>query len=253
MASKQIDYSEMNIYQRLHKISKIMEVVQKNKEGFGYLYASDDVILPLWKAGAEKYGVLLTMTMDNYSADVQPYTYTKMNKKTKTEETVNDFIATVPVFFKFCCVDKPDDCVEIPWLITGQQSDPAQAMGAAMTYGLRYFLLKQFQMATPADDPDYFVSQKKDAQQKETMELVGEITDEITATMTAFLDGIADESEKKKKRAEAIDIIKQYEKSGNPKRIKDPDVAAKLLVEITEFANKPVEEKKTNKKEGKSE
>ena len=58
---------------------------------------------------------------------------------------------------------------------------------------------------------------------------------------------------KKKKREEAIAIIKGYEKSGNPKRIKDPDIAAKLLVEITEFANTPTEEKKTKKNGGKTE
>lgn len=253
MAQK-VDYTELNIYQRLHKISKVMEVVQKNKEGYGYRYASDDVILPLWKAGSEKYGVLLTMEMDKYSTTVKPYTYTKLNKKTKQEETVNDFIATIPVTFSFFCIDKPEDKLDIPWLLAGEQGDPAQAMGAAMTYGLRYFLLKQFQIATPADDPDSFASQKKAAEQKETVELAGEITDEIIASMTAFLDGITDEALKKKKRDEAITIIKGYEKSGNPKRIKDPDVAAKLLVEITEFANTPVEgEKKTKKNGGKTE
>ena len=253
MAQK-VDYTELNIYQRLHKISKVMEVVQKNKEGYGYLYASDDVILPLWKAGSEKYGVLLMMEMDNYHAVVEPYTYTKMNKKTKVEETVNDFIATIPVIFTFFCIDKPEDKVEIPWLLAGEQSDPAQAMGTAMTYGLRYFLLKEFQIATSADDPDSFVSQKKAAEQKETLELAGEITEEIVSAMNTFLDGIQDEKQKQRKRLEAISIIKSYEKSGNPKRIKDPDTAAKLLVEITGFANAPVEdEKKTKKNGGKAE
>ena len=44
-------------------------------------------------------------------------------------------------------------------------------------------------------------------------------------------------------RNAAIALIKQYEKSGNPKKIKDPDIAAKLLIEITEFAENHQTEK----------
>ena len=36
---------EMNLYQKLAKIRKQVEVIRKNKKGFNYSYVSDDEIL----------------------------------------------------------------------------------------------------------------------------------------------------------------------------------------------------------------
>lgn len=48
---------KINLYQKLAKIRKMAEVIQKNKKGYGYTYVSEDVILAKVTAGMEKYGV----------------------------------------------------------------------------------------------------------------------------------------------------------------------------------------------------
>ena len=50
--------------------------------------------------------------------------------------------------------EKPDDRIEVPWQLFGQQDDPSKAFGSALTYSERYFLLKFFSIATDDDDPD---------------------------------------------------------------------------------------------------
>ena len=39
------DLKNLNIYQKLAKIRKQVEVIQKNKAGYGYKYVSEDEIL----------------------------------------------------------------------------------------------------------------------------------------------------------------------------------------------------------------
>lgn len=55
---------ELNLQQKLAKIRKMTEVIQKNKKGFNYRYTSIDEILARVTAGMNKYNVSLYPNVD---------------------------------------------------------------------------------------------------------------------------------------------------------------------------------------------
>ena len=73
---------EMNLYQKLAKIRKQVEVIRKNKKGFNYSYVSDDEILARVSVFLDKYGILLIPNVSMSTLKVEPYTYkVKFTKK----------------------------------------------------------------------------------------------------------------------------------------------------------------------------
>ena len=63
------DLKNLNIYQKLAKIRKQVEVIQKNKAGYGYKYVSEDEILARISTFMDKYSLSLipSITKDTLS------------------------------------------------------------------------------------------------------------------------------------------------------------------------------------------
>lgn len=135
----------LNLQQKLSKIRKMTEVIQKNRKGFNYKYTSIDEILARVTAGMNKYNVSLIPSIVPGSESVEPYTYCK-TKFTKDgqqyEEKNNEFTAKAGIVYTWVNDDDPTDRIDVPWFIAGSQADPAQAVGSGLTYGLRQFLIQ---------------------------------------------------------------------------------------------------------------
>lgn len=69
-----------NIYQKLAKVRKQVEVIRKNKSGYGYKYVTEDEILAKISVFMDKYHLSLVPSIQSGTTRVEPYTY----KKTKT-------------------------------------------------------------------------------------------------------------------------------------------------------------------------
>ena len=63
---------DLNIYQKLSKIRKQVEVIQKNKAGYGYKYVSEDEILARISGLMDKYSLSLIPCVVRGSAAVEP-------------------------------------------------------------------------------------------------------------------------------------------------------------------------------------
>lgn len=63
---------QMNIYQKLARIRKQVEVIQKNKSGYGYKYVSEDEILAKISVFMDKYGLSLIPNIKQGSTIVSP-------------------------------------------------------------------------------------------------------------------------------------------------------------------------------------
>lgn len=141
----------MNIYQRLAKIRKQVEVIQKNKSGYGYKYVSEDEILARISVCMDKFNLSLVPNIKSGSTSVVPYAY-KKTKTTKSgeiyEENNNEIIVSSDMTWSWVNNDDPSERVDVDWCLVGQQSDAAQAFGAGLTYSNRYFLLKYFNIPT---------------------------------------------------------------------------------------------------------
>lgn len=222
---------EMNIYQKLAKIRKQVEVIQRNKSGYGYKYVSEDEILAKVSGFMDKYNLSLIPSIVPDTAVIEPY----CTKKTKTvqnkvtgdtntyEENVNEVLVSADMTFSWVNNNNPEERIEVPWVLVGHQTDGSQSFGSGLSYAMRYFLLKYFNIATPDDDPDKWRSKQKAAEAAEDKMVAEEIVNSFDAQVKEFLavnPGKADDVKK---------LAAKYVKGGNYFTITDSSVAAKLL------------------------
>lgn len=226
---------DLNIYQKLAKIRKPVEVLQKNKSGYGYKYVSEELILSKITGLMNKLGVSLVPNITRGSIVVEPYSYRK-TKSTKDgkiyEEIVNEILVHGDMEWHWINNDCPEDRVIVPWAMVGQQSDASQAFGSGLSYASRYFMLKYFNAATSDDDPDEWRRRQKEAEDEENKEIAASIIDQVNSIVVSYLDEHPDD------KPDAIKIVKKYAKTKNGKAsanyydIEDPKVASELLEEV---------------------
>lgn len=215
----------LNLYQKLAKIRKQVEVVQKNKSGYGYKYVTDDELLAKITVGMDKYGVSLVPNIVPGTLRVEPYTYkkTKRDKNGSYEETVNEFTAVCDMSYVWVNNDNPEDTVTVSWSMVGQQSDASQCLGSGLTYSMRYFLLKYFNVATPDDDPDNWRSKQKATEAAEDKALAEQIINTLDGVVKVFL------AENPKRSDDVKKLMSKYAKGGNYFAITESALAAKVL------------------------
>lgn len=219
----------LNIYQKLAKVRKQVEVVQKNKSGYGYKYVTDDELLAKITAGMDRYGLTLIPSIVPNTISVNPYTYKKTKKEKQNgqfvtyEETVNEFTTHADMVYTWVNNENPNQKIEVSWSLVGQQSDASQCFGSGLTYSMRYFLLKYFNVATPEDDPDNWRSKQREAEAAEDKALAEQIINVLDASIKAYLADHADKSDDVKS------FVSKYVKNGNYFAITESVVATKLL------------------------
>lgn len=202
----------LNIYQKLAKIRKQVEVIQRNKKGYGYTYVSEDEILAKISGFMDKYSLSLIPSVIHSSAVVTPY-HTKKTKSTNKgeiyEENVNEVLVSADMVFTWVNNENPNERVDVPWILVGHQSDGSQSFGSGLSYAMRYFLLKFFNIATPDDDPDKWRSKQKAAGAAEDKMIAEEIIASFDTMVKEFLASNQDKTEEVKK------FVAKYVKDGN--------------------------------------
>jgi len=230
---------KFNIYQKLAKIRRLTEALQKNKAGYGYRYVTEDEILAKVTAGMKKYGVSLVPNIVPQTATVTPYHTTK-TKVTKDgniyEEHVNEFIVQADMTFRWINDENPSEFVVVPWILVGCQSDASQTYGSALTYSTRYFLLKYFNVATVDDDPDNWKTKQAEAAKEEEMLVVKSIIEKIDAAAKLYQKNNPDNS------AILADTLKKVIKingksSANYFKIDNAEMATKALQAVNSLNN----------------
>lgn len=165
------------------------------------------------------------------STVVIPYSVTETKTTSKGDvydKNVNEILVQSDMIWTWVNNDNPDERIEVPWAMVGQQSDASQAFGSGLTYSSRYFLLKYFNIATSDADPDAFRKKQKAAEAEEQKL----IASEITATIDTYLKDHV--YKKPEDRDAALEIVSKYIKSGNYLEIKDPILARSLLAALQE-------------------
>ena len=142
---------KMNIQQKLVEVRKSIHGFNKDTKGFGFDYVSGSQILRAIKGKMDELGVLLIPRVDYDTLHWEKHEYT-----TKKGEKKLDFIITMKMKYTWVNAEDPEDKIEIDWVCIGQQTDDiAKAVGTAMTYNERYFLLKFLGLPTDEDDADF--------------------------------------------------------------------------------------------------
>jgi len=221
-----------NIYEKLAVVRKVVEVVEKDKSGYGYRYVSDEELLSKITKKMEQKHLSLIPKIVPGTLEVEQYTYkkTKLHQKTKDpyDEINNEILVSADMVYVWINNDDPTETVEVPWILVGQQGDASQSFGSALTYSYRYFLLKYFGVATVNDDPDNWRSKQQAAEAEQERLLCEEIVNEFDKVLRDYLEANA------AKKDDVLAFVSQYAKGGKYKTISEPAVAAKLLKDFKE-------------------
>lgn len=223
--------ANMNIYQKLAKIRKQVEVMKRDAKGFNYTYTTEESILAKVTVQMDKLHLSLIPSIVPESTVIIPYSVTETKTTSKGDvydKNVNEILVQSDMVWTWVNNDNPDERIEVPWAMVGQQSDASQAFGSGLTYSSRYFLLKYFNIATSDADPDAFRKKQKAAEAEEQKL----IASEITATIDTYLKDHV--YKKPEDRDAALEIVSKYIKSGNYLEIKDPIIARSLLAALQE-------------------
>lgn len=141
---------KLNIQQKLVEIKKGIQGFNKDTKGFGFEYVSGSQILRAIKEKMDELGVLLIPSVSYETLHWEKHEY-----KTKKGEEKLDFIVTMKMTYTWVNADDPTDTIIVPWICIGQQTDDiSKAIGTALTYNERYFLLKFLGLPTDEDDAD---------------------------------------------------------------------------------------------------
>lgn len=140
----------MNIHQKLVEVRKSIKGFSKDTAGYGYSYVSGSQILKAIKSKMDELGVLLVPEVDYDTLHWEKHEY----KNKKGEEKL-DFLITMKMNYTWINAEDPNEKITVPWVCIGQQTDDiSKAVGTAMTYNERYFLLKFLGLPTDEDDAD---------------------------------------------------------------------------------------------------
>ena len=221
----------MNLYQKLAKIRAISDVVKKDKSGYNYKYSDVTEILAKITAGMKKYEVSLVPSVVPGTGTVEQLVTveTKFDKSGKPyEKTTTEQLVRADMVFRWVNDENPEEYIDVPWFVTGSQTDPSQAFGSGLTYCTRYFLCNYFQIAQTDQDVDTYRSKQKAAEDAEDRAIADGIIEEVDSLVKQYLSSNQDQSESVKK------FMTRYVKSANYKSIKEPRLASKLLNDFKE-------------------
>lgn len=152
--------------EKLLELKKIVCIMQKNADGYGYKYVTEDSILLAINDKMIELEISLTPKFKDKTLYSEVLNYKDAKGKEKTDVLVRSEM-------QFVWKDiKTKEEIVIDWALLGQQSDASQALGSGLTYANRYFLLKYFNVATSNDDPDKIRSEMAAEEEKKKLSAI---------------------------------------------------------------------------------
>jgi hypothetical protein len=146
--------TELNIYQKLIEVRKAVPYLKKEAEGKQYKYTGSSQVLASVREKMDELGLLLIprITGKEISESQIEFKDTTGNVTKRTTTYFTELIMTMT----WVNAEKPDETIECPWYGQGVDIAGEKGVGKALTYAEKYFILKQFNIATDKDDPDAF-------------------------------------------------------------------------------------------------
>lgn len=226
---------KLNLYEKLAKIRKTVEVMQKTKAvnagNMRYKYVSDEDILAKVSVGLEKYGLTLFPKIAPQTLRVVPYHY-EDTKTTKGgdiyDKKSNEVLVYADTEWEWINNECPDERFTVPWSMVGQQSDSSKALGSAISYSRRYFLMGFFNIATPENNVDAFRGKQQETEEAEEALIVKSIVDKIDLLRKEYTAKNPDGASVLEKTLKD-NIVINGKASANYLKLKDAVMAAKVL------------------------
>jgi hypothetical protein len=157
--------TNLNIYQKLIEVRKSVPYLKKEAEGKQYKYTGSSQVLASVRSKMDELGLLLIPRIigKEISESQIEFKDTNGNVTKRTTTYFTELIMTMT----WVNADKPDETIECPWYGQGVDIAGEKGVGKALTYAEKYFILKQFNIATDKDDPDAFQEKAESYRQPE--------------------------------------------------------------------------------------
>ena len=156
MENKEIDTKQLNIYQKLSKITDEMGTLEKDLtiptgKSSSYKAVGEKNVLDAVKPLEIKYGVY-SYAYDRQVIDSGEIVSTKKDYQNNSTYESKQLYLRLETTYRFVNVDNPQEFIDIKSYGDGIDSGD-KATGKAMTYADKYALLKAYKIST-GDDPD---------------------------------------------------------------------------------------------------
>lgn len=163
----------MNIYQKLIEVRRAVPYLQKESKGHQYNYTGSSQVLSAVRQKLDELSLILIPRIT--STNVLTETVENKDKYDNLKKTTTYF-TELTMTMTWVNAENPEEAIECPWYAQGVDIAGEKGVGKALTYSEKYFLLKQFNIATDKDDPDAF-QQKSEQYNKPAIpaKLIGEI------------------------------------------------------------------------------
>ena len=139
---------KLNLWQKIVEVRKTIPYIKKDGKGYGYDYTKESTIMGIIKDAMDAQGLILYQEL----RDLENITMTIIAKDKSTKDVTG---VKATFIYHWINADAPDERMYAQQVLQDYKSD-VQGCGGLMTYGIRYFLLKFFNIATDKDDPDIF-------------------------------------------------------------------------------------------------
>ena len=139
---------KLTLDEKLLELKKLVNIMQKDSEGHGYTYVSEEQILLKLNDKMIDLKLKLTPKLKPNTLHSEVVNYQNAKGQPKT-----DVLVRSEMEFEWKDIETGEKEI-VDWGLLGQQSDASQSLGSGLTYANRYFLLKYFNVATSNDDPD---------------------------------------------------------------------------------------------------
>lgn len=149
--------------EKLQVIKSEVDIMKKNKDGYGYSYVDEKSILLKINSHMINLGIKLTPQLVPGTLHTEVVRYVD-----KKKNDVTDILVTSEMEFIWKDITT-GETIKVPWGLVGQQSDGSQSFGSGLTYSNRYFLLKYFNISTSQDDPDELRKRIKQEEEQKKM------------------------------------------------------------------------------------
>jgi hypothetical protein len=145
----------MNIYQKLIEVRKAVPYLQKEDKGAQYAYVGSSKVLSNVRSKMDELGLLLVPAVIGTKVSESVVEYIEKDKygNEKPKKTTTYF-TELTLEMTWINAENPEEQIKVPWYGQGVDIAGEKGVGKALTYAEKYFLLKQFNIATDKDDPD---------------------------------------------------------------------------------------------------
>jgi len=147
-----------NLVKKIAQLKEAVAYLQKKKhEGaVQYAYTSSSQVLGSIRAEMQKLGLIITTSVTQ--AVVTPFT---------TKNGAPQFLTELWMTMTWVDTESGEE-LALPWYAQGVDN-AEKGPGKAMTYGEKYFVLKQLNIATDKDDPDAYQQTYQSDEEKSSL------------------------------------------------------------------------------------